>query len=90
MRQDLKYVAYAVSLGYSVGSVNGPDPKNIPFSAGVPVDDLSFYKGNVTVWNTARGWRFGKRGEDGKMSKPEDGDFSSSLRLVLEMGARHD
>lgn len=90
MRQDLKYAAYAVHLGYTLKEVGGCSIEKTTFSSGIPLGELSFYKGNVLVWNTQRGWRVARREETGGIPRPVEKGFHKSLRIALERGVSHD
>lgn len=87
MRDDLKHAAYAVALGYSLHIDGGKRPfKPDSFIAGIPHDGLSFERGAVHVWATARGWRVAKL-EGGRFPRPVPEEFFSSLVKALDAGA---
>jgi len=75
MRQDLKYTAYAVSLGFSILPAK--------YVAGIPQDSLFFTRGAIAVWETERGWRVAELdGETYKESRATD--FHKTLLAALE------
>jgi hypothetical protein len=87
MRDDLKLAAYAVALGYSLHIDGGKRPfKPDSFIAGIPHDGLSFERGAVHVWDTARGWRVAKL-EGGRFPRPVPEEFFPSLLKALDAGA---
>lgn len=83
MRDDLKFAAYAVACGFTLKLDRGRAFKPDSFTAGIPHDGLQFERGNVHVWNTARGWRVAKL--EGERFPPcKDSDFYRSLLKALE------
>lgn len=88
MRDDLKFAAYAVALGFTLEIDSGKRPF-VPssFIAGIPHDGLSFVKGPVHVWDTARGWRVAKLNDEGRFTPPLPEEFFKSLRAALDTGA---
>lgn len=88
MRDDLMQAAYAVALGYSL-HIDGDKRPFVPasFIKGIPHDGLSFERGRVSVWNTARGWRHGKLTDEGRYLPPTPDVFHKSLVAALDAGA---
>lgn len=87
MRDDIKHAAYAVALGYRLTTGGGRAIDPARCSHGFPDDGLSFERGRVTVWETARGWRVGRFTNEGRFAPPVDGDFHKSLVKALDAGA---
>jgi hypothetical protein len=78
MRDDLALAAYAVHIGYTIKAKKFD-------SQGIPHDGLSFTCGDVTVWETAWGWRVGKL-ENDRYCPPSPDKFFKKLKAALDAG----
>lgn len=86
VREDLLLAAYAVSLGYSIEA----GPNGFKFDpTGIPHEGLQFTRGDVHVWDTARGWRCSRLGDDGRFPHPPPpGEFYQRLLGALTAGVK--
>lgn len=93
LRDDLKLGAYAISLGYELRGfadvkLSDPGASALFHPDGCPRDGLQFVIGDVTVWDTARGWRVARL-IDGLFEKPNPSQFYAKLKDALDEGARN-
>jgi hypothetical protein len=84
MRDDLKLAAYAIANGFTLGLDRGRTFDAGAFDAnGIPHDGLTFQRGPVSVWETARGWRVAELVGD-RYSPPRDSEFHGRLLPALK------
>ncbi len=93
LRDDLVLGAYAISLGFEIRGhqdvkLTHPGASMLFHPDGCPRDGLQFVIGDVSVWDTARGWRCARL-IDGRYEKPSDSQFYSKLKDALDEGARN-
>lgn len=89
IRDDLRLAAYAVALKYSLRGPGGMPLEAATFATnGTPYNGLQFVLGDVSVWDTSRGWRVARL-VDGKFEHAQDSDFYKRLKDALDEGARN-
>lgn len=82
LRDDLALAAWAIHQGFRITQ---QDRKPRFDSAGIPHDALDFRLGNITVWQTSRGWRMAALNPETNMyQKARDEDFFEKLKDALK------